>query len=237
MARLYSFLIGYALGLFQTAFILGKLKGIDIRNYGSGNAGTTNTLRVLGTKAGLTVFAGDLAKALLACIIVRVTFGRMYPEMKYLLVMYAGAGCVLAHDFPFYMKFKGGKGIASTGGTIVGFHWLFFFLGLVEFFVPFLLTHYVSLGSLILYASFLIEMILSGQLGLLGEIPQALLNEMYLITFLLTALAYWQHRANIGRLLAGNERKTYLKKNDPGSLGAEKAAAEGPAAEGSEEAK
>ena len=65
MARLWCFLIGYALGLIQTAYIVGKCKGVDIRNYGSGNSGTTNALRVLGTKAGLIVFAGDMLKAII----------------------------------------------------------------------------------------------------------------------------------------------------------------------------
>ncbi len=224
MVRLYSFLIGYVFGLFQTAFIIGKANGIDIRKYGSGNAGTTNALRVLGTKVGLAVFAGDLLKAFLACSIVKLLFGAAYPEMKLLLVLYAGAGCVLSHDFPFYMHFRGGKGIAATGGTFLGFHWMFFLSGLCFFFIPFLITHYVSLGSLILYAGFLIQMIVSGQMGLLGDIPQAILNEMYIITFLLTVLAYWQHRANIGRLLGHTERKTYLKKHDHGTIAEEQAA-------------
>jgi glycerol-3-phosphate acyltransferase PlsY len=220
MARLWCFLIGYAFGLIQTAFIVGKCKGIDIRNYGSGNSGTTNALRVLGTKAGLIVFAGDMLKAIVASVIVRLTFGSMYPELKHLLIIYSGAGCVLAHDFPFYMKFKGGKGIAATGGTIIGFDFSFFFTGLMYFFVPFLLTHYVSLGSLILYAGFFIQLVITGQMNLFGVfdgVSQATLNEIYIIAGLLMLLAYWQHRSNIVRLIKGEERKTYLgKKNDSG---------------------
>ena len=218
MARLWCFLIGYALGLIQTAYIVGKCKGVDIRNYGSGNSGTTNALRVLGTKAGLIVFAGDMLKAIITTVIIRYTFGHMYPDLKYLLIMYGGAGCVLAHDFPFYMHFKGGKGIAATGGMILAFHGSFFFTGLCYFFIPFFLTHYVSLGSLILYAGFIIQLIISGQTGLFGifdGMTQAVKNEMYIIALLLMILAYWQHRANIIRLIRHEERKTYLgKKND-----------------------
>ena len=218
MPRLWCFLIGYVFGLIQTGFIVGKLNGIDIRNYGSGNSGTTNALRVLGTKVGLIVFAGDMLKAIIAIIIIRFTFGAACPEMKYLYIMYGGAGCILAHDFPFYMNFKGGKGIASTGGMFIGFHWSFFVTGLVYFFVPFLITHYVSLGSLIMYAGFLIQLIFVGQTNLLGffdGVSQAVLNEIYIIYALLMILAYWQHRANIVRLIKGVERKTYLgKKND-----------------------
>ncbi len=218
MARLWCFLIGYAFGLIQTAFIVGKCKGVDIRDYGSGNSGTTNALRVLGTKAGLIVFAGDMLKAILTTVIIRFTFGQTYPELKYLLIIYGAAGCVLAHDFPFYMHFRGGKGIAATGGVILGFHWSFFFTGLSYFFIPFLLTHYVSLGSLILYAGFIIQLIISGQMNLFGMfdgVAQATLNEMYLIAVFLMLLAYWQHRSNILRLIKGEERRTYLgKKND-----------------------
>ncbi len=213
MARLYSFLIGYVLGLFQTAFIVGRMKGIDIREHGSGNAGTTNTLRVLGAKYGLMVFAGDMLKAILAGVIVRNTFGQMYPDMKYLLIIYSGLGCVLAHDFPFYMHFKGGKGIASTGGMIISFHWVTLICGLGAFFIPFFLTHFVSLGSLIMYGTFFLECVILGQLGVFA-MPQAYLIEMYCIVGFLTALAYWQHRTNLKRLVTGTERKTYLTKKN-----------------------
>ncbi len=225
MVRLYSFLIGYAFGLFQTAFIVGKINGIDIRKYGSGNSGSTNALRVLGRKAGLTVFAGDMAKGIIAAVIVRFLFGETYGSLLHLLVMWCGVGCVLAHDFPFYMGFKGGKGIAATGGTIIAFSFLqpellIFPLGLCYFFIPFFVTHYVSLGSLILYAGFFIHMLICGQLGLFG-MPQAALYEMYGITFALMVLAYWQHRSNIVRLIKGTERKTFLGKKKPEIGGAE----------------
>ena len=217
MARLWCFLIGYALGLIQTAYIVGKCKGVDIRNYGSGNSGTTNALRVLGTKAGLIVFAGDMLKAIITTLIIRFTFAQMYPDLRFLLILYGGAGGILAHDFPFYMHFKGGKGIAATGGMILAFHGSFFFPGLAYFFVPYLLTHFVSLGSLILYAGFFIQLVVTCQLNLFGiydGIPQAVKTEMYVIALFLMILAYWQHRSNIVRLIKGEERKTYLRKKN-----------------------
>lgn len=111
MERLVCVAIGYLFGLFQTAYIYGKLHGIDIRNYGSGNAGTTNTLRVLGTKAGLIVLAGDILKCILAIAAVRLLFaGGVHEDMYYLLAMYAALGAILGHDYPFYLGFKGGKG-------------------------------------------------------------------------------------------------------------------------------
>lgn len=214
MERIICLLIGYLFGLFQTAYFYGKAHGIDIRQHGSGNSGTTNMLRVLGTKAGLIVFAGDCLKCVAAVVIVRLIFGGSHPDMVYLLCLYAGAGTILGHDFPFYMGFKGGKGIASTAGLIIALHPYFIVMGVILFFGTFLTTHLVSLGSLLVYAGFLIEMVVCGQLGVFGEMPQAYLIEMYVVAGALTAMAYWQHRQNIVRLIQGNERKTYLfKKN------------------------
>ena len=167
MERLVCVAIGYLFGLFQTAYIYGKLHGIDIRNYGSGNAGTTNTLRVLGTKAGLIVLAGDILKCILAIAAVRLLFaGGVHEDMYYLLAMYAALGAILGHDYPFYLGFKGGKGIAATAGMILAIHPAFIPMGVILFFGTFLLTHYVSLGSLLVYAGFLIEMVIMGQMDL-----------------------------------------------------------------------
>lgn len=209
MVRVLCVIIGYFFGCFQTAFFYGKLKGIDIREHGSGNAGTTNTLRVLGTKAGLIVFAGDMLKSILAALLVKALFGSSYPEIKTLLVLYAGVGCVLGHNFPFYMKFKGGKGIATTGGLMIALHWLYIPFGLLLFFGNFVITHLVSLGSLLLYLGFFIQTVIMGGHGIFG-MSKGNLIEMYVIVFLLMCMAFWKHRANIKRLVQGNERKTYL---------------------------
>ena len=213
MERIICLVIGYAFGLFQTAFIYGKLNGIDIREHGSGNAGTTNALRVLGTKAGLIVFAGDVIKTVLAIVICGLIFKNSHPEEVYLLKLYAATGAILGHNFPFYLNFKVGKGIAATAGLIVSFHPLFVPVGLLLFFGAFLTTHYVSLGSLLVYAGLMIQMVICGQMGLFGA-SQAVLIEMYAVTAFLTIMAYWKHRENIVRLFKGEERKTYLfKKN------------------------
>lgn len=213
MERVICLLIGYVFGLFQTAYFYGKAKGIDIRKYGSGNAGTTNALRVLGTKAGLIVLAGDCLKCIVAVCITKALFTTGHPENIYLLCLYTGAGAIIGHNFPFYMGFKGGKGIAATAGLILSFHPYFIVMGVVLFFGTFLTTHYVSLGSLLVYAGFMIQMVVCGQTGLFGTMPQSQLYEMYALTAFLTVMAYWKHRQNIVRLIHGNERKTYLFKN------------------------
>lgn len=212
MERIICLVIGYVFGLFQTAYIYGKMHGIDIRQHGSGNAGTTNTLRVLGTKAGLIVFAGDVLKCIFAVVLTTVIFGKSHPDMIYLLKLYAAAGAILGHNFPFYLNFKGGKGIAATAGLILSFHPTFIPVGVLMFFGAFLTTHYVSLGSLLVYAAFIVQIIVSGQMGLFSGMTSAELIEMYIIAAFLTIMAYYKHRENIKRLLKGEERKTYLFK-------------------------
>ena len=121
----------------------------------------------------------------------------------------------MGHNFPFYLHFKGGKGIAATAGLILAFHPYFIPVGVILFFGAFLTTHYVSLGSLLVYGGLMIQMVICGQMGLFHA-PQAILNEMYILTALLTALAYYKHRENIVRLVKGQERKTYLTKKKKG---------------------
>lgn len=214
MIRVVCLVIGYVFGLFQTAYFYGKAHGIDIRQHGSGNSGTTNALRVLGTKAGLIVFAGDCLKCMAAVWLVRLIFGQSYHSIIYLLCLYTGAGAILGHNYPFYMGFKGGKGIAATAGMVLSFHPYFIVTGVILFFGVFFTTHFVSLGSLLVYAGLMIQLVVSGQMGLFTEMTQAQLIEMYVLFGLLTAQAFWKHRENIVRLVHGNERKTYLfKKN------------------------
>lgn len=214
MERILCLAIGYVFGLFQTAYIYGKMHGIDIRQHGSGNAGTTNTLRVLGTKAGLIVFAGDVLKCVCAIVACSLLFGKNHPDMIYLLKLYAAAGAILGHNFPFYLGFKGGKGIAATAGLILAFHPTFLPVGVLVFFGIFFTTHYVSLGSLLVYAAFMIQITLSGQMGLFQGMSRQHLFEMYGVAAFLTIMAYYKHRENIKRLLKGEERKTYLTKKN-----------------------
>ena len=113
MERVISVVIGYAFGIIQSAFLIGKLtKGVDIRKFGSGNLGSTNALRVLGKKAGLITILCDISKSMLAFILCTLLFKDM------IFGMYACLGVILGHNFPFYLKFKGGKGVASMIGMM-----------------------------------------------------------------------------------------------------------------------
>lgn len=207
MERLICLVVGYCFGLIQTSYILGKIQGIDIRKQGSGNAGTTNAIRTMGWKKGMITMVTDLFKCLIIVLIMRYVYRDL--EIVRLLGVYTAAGVVLGHDFPFYLKFKGGKGIAATCGMIIAFlDWRLIVVGVICFFVPILITHYVSLGSLAVSASFLIGQIILGQMGAYN-MPQEALTEMYIVTAVLTVLAYWLHRSNIKRLVSGKENKLF----------------------------
>lgn len=209
--RIICLVIGYVFGLFQTSYIIGRLHGIDIREHGSGNAGTTNMMRTMGTKAGIITFFGDSLKCVFAVLLVRLLFRGAHADILPLLSTYAAAGVILGHNFPFYLNFRGGKGIAATAGLAAVLHPVTLICGLITFFSVFFATHYVSLGSLLIYVGLLIEIPVIGQMGLL-HMEQPHLTEMYVIVFLLAALAFYKHRENIKRLLSGTERKTYLTK-------------------------
>jgi len=209
MERIISILIGYAFGLFQTGYIYGMMNHVDIRKHGSGNAGTTNALRTLGWKAGVITFIGDCLKCVVAVIVVRMIFSK--SDMVSLLSAYAGLGAVLGHNFPFYLKFKGGKGIAATAGLILAINPVMFLTVAIVFVSIVWFTQYVSLGSLVIMLLFVIEVLIYGQSGGLGLTPPAL-YEFYAIAVVLTVLAFYRHRANIKRLLTGTENKTDIRK-------------------------
>ncbi len=205
MERLICVIIGYLFGLLQTGYIYGKLKHIDIRQHGSGNAGTTNALRTLGWKAGAITFLGDCLKCVAAVAVVYWMYGSTHENIS-LLAMYAGMGAVLGHNFPFYLKFKGGKGIAATAGLILATNPIMMIIAVIVFIVIVAITRYVSLGSLVLVSLFMVEVVVYGQRGGFS-LTQPELYEMYVIVAGLMLMAFYRHRANIKRLLNGTENK------------------------------
>lgn len=211
MERLICLLIGYVCGLFETGYFYGKLHHIDIREHGSGNSGATNTLRTLGKKAGLIVFLGDALKCVAATVIVYFLFRDTKSDMMPLLKMYAGAGAVLGHNYPFYLKFKGGKGIAATGGLIFATNIWMAVIAFAIFASVVALTKYVSVGSLVVVIVFIAEVVFYGQTGHF-HMAQPYLYEVYGIAVLLAISAFYKHRANIVRLKKGTENKIGAKK-------------------------
>ena len=205
-ARLIAIVLGYAAGLLQTGYLYGKGHGVDIRTQGSGNSGATNTLRVLGKKAGLVAFLGDFLKAIFAVFVTRLLFRESYPDAVRILELYAGFGTVLGHNFPFYLKFKGGKGIACTAGVILAVCPQAAPVCLLLFIVLVALTRYVSLGSVAVVLVYLVQVIILGQMGWL-YMDAVYLPEFYILSACFTAMALWRHRENISRLLNGTENK------------------------------
>lgn len=215
LARIICLLGGYCFGLIQTSYLYGRLKGIDIRKSGSGNAGTTNALRVLGKKAGLIVFLGDFLKGVVACSLVHVLFNCMDFSNGYLYVLYVGFGVVLGHNFPFYMQFKGGKGIAATSGMILGlWDWRIVLIELILFVLVVGITKYVSLGSICLVVGFLILYTVFAIKGSYDFASEAKMIESIIVAGVITLLAIIRHSANIKRLLSGTENKLSFKSKE-----------------------
>ena len=209
MERIICLAIGYICGLLQTGYLVGKMNHVDIRKEGSGNAGSTNALRVMGWKAGAMTFAGDVIKCLAAVLIARY----LYRDTEYvpLLAMYAGMGATLGHNFPFYLKFKGGKGIAVLAGLVLATGFVMVPIPLTAFLIAVLLTRYVSLGSLLASSMFFLEVLFYGQLGGF-DMEFRYRMELYVLVFLLMALAWVRHKENIKRLMAGTENPFRSKK-------------------------
>ncbi len=208
--RIASLLIGYLFGIIQTAYIYGKMNGIDIREHGSGNAGTTNALRVLGKKAGAIVFAGDFLKCFIAHFVVKLIFKDSVADILPLIGLYGAAGCILGHNFPVQLNFRGGKGIACTAGLLAAFDIRIGIIALLTFLTIVIVTRYVSLGSIIIVTELVVFMIIFGQMGSYN-MAQPVLIEMYALTAALSSMAIYRHRANIKRLLSGTENKIFDK--------------------------
>lgn len=190
----------YLFGCIESGYVVGKLQGLDIRDYGSGNAGTTNVLRVLGKRKALFTFLGDGLKGLIPVLLMKYLFGPMLgfdTEMIQVVSLLTGLAAVMGHDFPVFLKFKGGKGIATTGAVMMAFDWRMGCLSLLIFIVITAATRYVSLASITLSAALLIEIAVfyPGRWDLFG------------LVFIFTFFAIYRHKANIGRLLSGTENR------------------------------
>ncbi|CAH2212769.1 glycerol-3-phosphate 1-O-acyltransferase PlsY [Tepidibacter aestuarii] len=181
-------LISYFLGNISISYILGKtMAKIDIRNHGSGNAGTTNVLRTLGKKAALITFLGDALKGSLAVYIGLKMGGREVALISAIFV-------VLGHDWPVLLKFRGGKGVATTIGTIMVINPLQAIICVLAGIIIIYITRYVSLGSMLGICTLPFFMFFVGR------------NE-FTVSIILMILILFTHRENIKRVIKGEERK------------------------------
>ncbi|MDW0109474.1 glycerol-3-phosphate 1-O-acyltransferase PlsY [Sporosarcina aquimarina] len=189
-------LIAYLLGSLPSALWVGKLfYKTDIRQHGSGNMGATNTFRVLGKKAGITVTIVDILKGTAAVLIASLPYfsdSSIHP-------LVVGVVAVIGHMFPVFASFKGGKAVATSGGVLLGYSWPIFVLVILTFLIALKITKMVSLTSMIVAV-----------LGVIyGIIYYFITGDIYLglVIFLMGAFIFYRHRANIARIKAGTEPK------------------------------
>ena len=191
-------LIGYLVGSIPWGYLIGKLKkGIDIRKFGSGNIGTTNVLRVLGGVPAVLVLGGDMGKGIGAvCIgMMLASSTGMSPKI---IGGVAGLSSILGHNWPVFLRFKGGKGVATSAGVFLTLTPLPFILSLAVMLLVVFFTRYVSLGSILAAGSFPLFILLCAR----GET-----RFYFILSLIVAALTLFTHRSNLRRLLNGCERK------------------------------
>lgn len=201
----FFLLAAYLIGSIPTAVWVGKtFYGMDVRQHGSGNAGATNTFRVLGKKPGAFVMAVDIFKGWAATSLAHflVMAGAIDPDNLMLLKIILGVLAVIGHIFPVYVGFKGGKGVATLMGMVLAIHLEAALICLAIFIVVLLISRYVSLGSMIAAIAF----------PLLLLLPRFHPDEPLLIVFgfVLSLMVVLTHKKNINRLLQGQESKANI---------------------------
>ena len=218
-------MIGYLIGSVNLSIILSKLMGKgDIREHGSGNAGTTNTLRVLGKGPAALVLIFDICKAIIAILVAKgifaisgvqmfTTVGEIvtYNTVYEIGVLLAALGAILGHNYPIYYGFKGGKGIATSLGALLMIEWQIGLVCLVFALILMISSRMVSLGSIcaaILYP--VLVWIMGNAFG--TTFKARMIYTIFAV--LVAALAIYRHRANITRLLNGTENKLWKTKTE-----------------------
>lgn len=193
-------LVSYFIGSISTSYIIAKrMMGVDIRTQGSGNAGSTNVLRTLGKKAGILTFVGDLLKGVVAVLIAKVIATIAHTDVttaSYIAVVFV----VIGHNWPIYLGFRGGKGVATSLGAMIAVNPVIALSCFAFFILIVYVTKYVSLGSVLGICTSPIIMFFIGNYKGLA------------VTLFLSASVIFKHRENIKRLLNGTERKIGEKK-------------------------
>src|SRR4051812_47270633 len=200
-------LTAYLLGSIPWGLLVARAKGVDIRRHGSGNIGATNVLRVVGKPWGLTVFALDALKGFVA-VRIAIVLAHLTPEARAYVEFFAilaAALCVLGHSFPVWLKFKGGKGVATSVGALLGVVPIAAVAIFLVWVIVFETTRYVSLASI------LAALALPVAVGVLVWLRMTHGTVLLYFCSAMTALVVWRHRSNISRLLSGEEER-FVKK-------------------------
>ncbi|MEW6510511.1 MAG: glycerol-3-phosphate 1-O-acyltransferase PlsY [Bacteroidota bacterium] len=205
-------ILSYLIGSIPTAIIVARrVRGIDIRQHGSGNAGGTNVFRVLGWKAGVFVIMMDMAKGLFATIVLArlmygpIPFENRTPFDDFTVVqIIAGCAAILGHVWTLFAGFRGGKGIATAGGMLIGIAPVEVAVAFGVFAIVFLISHYVSLGSLSAAVAFPLTMFFRENVFMVDIEGY---GTLIFFSIGISALIIYTHRANIKRLLSGTENR------------------------------
>ena len=202
--------ISYLMGSIPTSIIAGKLlKGIDIRKEGSGNAGATNVFRVLGWKAGLVVLLIDMLKGWIPTVYVSqlgMDSGLGWHAINYQII--AGISAMFGHIWTIFASFKGGKGVGTGAGMIIGLAPVPVLVCIIVFIVTVWLTRFVSLGSILASITFM-AVVFVQKFALNQPVP----IELLIFSVFIPVLIIFTHRANVKRLLKGEENKIQFKKS------------------------
>lgn len=203
MYILATIIAAYILGSIPTSYIMGRItKGIDIREFGSGNVGATNALRILGTKIGIFTLIIDIGKGFLAVAISKL----IVEDPSDLILIFVGLSAIIGHIFTIFLKFKGGKGVATSAGVFIALLPLPVLIALIVFVITVWVSKFVSLGSILAaFTLFTTELIIN----ILNSFEQL---EILIFTFMIALFIIIRHKANIQRLIAGNENKISFKK-------------------------
>jgi len=206
-AWIFLILSSYFIGSFPTGYLVGRYCGIDIRQHGSGNVGATNVLRALGKKWGAFVFAIDVLKGWLPVFAATHWSDAMQITPPSAPAAVAGIMALIGHSFPLWLRFKGGKGVATSVGIIIGMFPGAFPFCLAGWFLVFFTTGYVSLASMVASAMLPLMMVIFFILGSNNECPAWMQGDKLSLTisFVIAALVIWRHRGNIKRLCEGTE--------------------------------
>ena len=201
------FILGYIFGNIPNGYLYAKSQGVDIYHQGSSNPGSTNVLRTLGKRAGITVLLMDIAKCMVPIFLMILFWKPANEDQKTLILMLTGIGAILGHNFPILPGVKGGKGVACTGALLIALAPLYT-LGLLCFFILIVLTtKYVSLGSVLSVFVFFLSVLLMGKSGILFPFSEAIYLPMCGLSLFLALLCLFQHRENMKRLMNGTENK------------------------------
>lgn len=207
MMMLFGLITAYLLGSIPTSYLIGKFRGIDVRTHGSGNVGATNALRVMGKIPALITLIADIGKGVLAVTAIAVIFYQKNPAINFSVFRaMIGLAVIVGHGWTVFLKFKGGKGVATFIGVFMIIFPIGLLIGLIVWAIIVWLTKYVSLGSIVMAIT----------VPIIAAVSAARF-EVVILSVTSCIIICYKHKNNINRLLSGTESKigesTYRVKN------------------------